>query len=130
MNHEQFLAFHKEMCDKMHEICRNKNHDYAGGQSNAFKNFTIVEQMGVTSTEQGFLTRMCDKMMRITNFVTSGTLKVKDEAIEDTLLDLANYSLLMIGYIKSKRSGISDQVNTDDAEGVPVKKHKYTMRKK
>lgn len=105
MNHIQFLKFHKEMTEKMHEISKAKNHDYSGGDSHAFRNFTVVEDLGICSTEQGFLTRMCDKFMRIANFCNSGVLKVQDEKIEDTLLDLANYSLLFAGYIRSKKDG-------------------------
>ncbi len=32
-----------------------------------------------------------------------GSLKVKDETIEDTMLDFANYCLLMAGYLRSKK---------------------------
>lgn len=103
MDHKTYINYHKQMCDKMVEITAAKNHDYAGGQNEAFANFTMVESLGITSTEQGFLTRMTDKITRIINFVNSGVLKVKDEKIEDTLLDLANYCILMAGYIKSKR---------------------------
>jgi len=103
MNHEEYLKFHKEACEKLVSITAAKNHDYAGGGNHAFKNFTMVEALGITSTEQGFLTRMTDKMTRIINFVNSGVLKVQDEKIEDTLFDLANYSILLAGYIRSKR---------------------------
>ena len=105
MNHETYLKFHREMCDKMVEITARKNHDYAGGGNHAFKNFTMVENLGITSTEQGFLTRITDKLTRIINFVNSGVLKVEDEKIEDTCLDAANYFILLAGYIKSKKDG-------------------------
>lgn len=103
MTHEEYIKYHREMCDKMVDITARKNHDYAGGTNHAFMNFTMVEQLTISSTEQGFLTRMTDKFTRIINFVNSGVLKVADEKIEDTLLDLANYCILMAGYIKSKK---------------------------
>ena len=46
---------------------------------------------------------MMDKMMRINSFVQKGVLEVKDESVDDTLSDLSNYSVLLAGYIKSKR---------------------------
>ena len=46
---------------------------------------------------------MMDKISRVNSFVLQGVTKVENEKIEDTLLDLANYALLLSGYIKSKR---------------------------
>ena len=63
----------------------------------------MVETMGFSTTEQGFCTRLTDKFMRIAGFVKNGTLQVKDESVEDTLLDAANYCLLFICYLRSKR---------------------------
>jgi len=105
MNREEYLKFHKECCEKMTSITTAKNKDYAGfdDSSNAFGNFTVVENCGIASAEQGFLTRMMDKISRINTFVKRGVLNVKDESVEDTLLDLANYAILMAGYIRDKR---------------------------
>lgn len=99
-----YLQFHQELCQKMIEITAKKNADYTSGseKDDAFANFRQVENMGTCSAEVGFLTRMTDKFSRINSFVKKGELQVKDEAVEDTLLDLANYCLLMLGYIKSK----------------------------
>jgi len=103
MDNAEYLKFHRAACDKMVEITKKKNHDYAGGSGDAFFNFTKVESMGIATTEQGFLTRMFDKFSRITTFVNKGILSVSDESVEDTLFDLANYCILMAGYIRSKR---------------------------
>ena len=100
---EQYLDYHKSQCEKMVAIAIAKNADYTGQNSDPFGNFSKVEIMGIASTEQGFLTRMMDKFCRITTFVQKGILLVKDESVEDTLIDLANYCILMSGYIKSKR---------------------------
>lgn len=100
---EQYLSFHKQCCDKMIEITRVKNADYTGAADSPFANFTRVETLGICSTEQGFLTRMTDKLCRITSFAQQGTLLVKDESVEDTLLDLANYCILMAGYLRQKK---------------------------
>ena len=102
MNQVQYLEFHRKQCDRMIKITEAKNRDYAGA-GNAFANFTGVEAFGFATTEQGFLTRMYDKFSRVSNFVKNGELMVKDESVEDTLLDLANYSILFMGYIQSKK---------------------------
>lgn len=103
MNRQEFLDYQKVCCNKMIEIAKAKNTDYAGAGDNAFANFTKVETLGIATTEAGFLTRMTDKLCRLVSFLNNGQLAVKDESVEDTLLDLANYCILMAAYIKSKR---------------------------
>lgn len=121
MNNKEFIEFHKECCDKMHGIVIKKNRDYSGSEGSAFKNFTNVEGLGIASTEQGFLTRMVDKISRVSILTKEDReAAVKDEAVEDTLLDLANYCILMLGYITSKKKKYSgtiymDQQNTISA---------------
>lgn len=101
MTKQEYMDFHAECCRKMIEVTKAKNADYTGTSDDPFANFSRVEIVGICSTLQGFLTRMFDKFSRITSFVQKGVLEVKDESVEDTLLDLANYSILMAGYIKS-----------------------------
>lgn len=104
MTKDEYFEFHKACCDKMTAITKAKNADYTGTAACPFNNFEGVELVGICSTEQGFLTRMYDKFKRLTSFTQRGILEVKDESVEDTLLDLANYCILMAGYIKSKKS--------------------------
>lgn len=80
---------------------RKKNHDYAG--DDFFKNFKMTESLGIVGTEQWFLVRMCDKLSRLATLIgEKREAKVSDESVEDTLLDLANYSWLLYAYIKAK----------------------------
>lgn len=102
MTKAEYKKYHAEMCEKMKQITEKKNHDYTGGSDDPFANFKYVESLGITSTEVGMLTRMTDKMSRINSFIKKGSYEVEDESITDTLLDLANYSILLAGYIKSK----------------------------
>lgn len=99
----ELTKYFDSVVGRMRKILVAKNHDYGGKSLDAFSNFTRVEALGIASAEQGFLTRMTDKMCRIANFIQQGVLKVDDEKIEDTLLDLANYAILMAAYIKSKK---------------------------
>lgn len=111
MNQEQYLKRFKELIDFMYETTKAKNHDYCGDTSRPFKNFEMVETMGFASTEQGFMTRIIDKVMRVAGFVKNGTLKVVDEKVTDTLIDCANYCLLMVCYLESKQ--VDNSRNTD-----------------
>lgn len=106
MKRAEYLEFHKQMCERMMVITAAKNADYTGGSDtdDAFANFRQVELQGVCSAEVGFLTRISDKMSRIHSFVKKGVLMVKDESIEDTLLDAANYLILMAGFIRDRKN--------------------------
>ena len=103
MTKDEYLAFFKETLDKMMATTIKKNHDYTGGSADPFFNFTRVEALGICGTEQGILTRMMDKMCRLTTFANKGVLLVKDESVEDTAQDLAVYSIMLMGYIRTKR---------------------------
>lgn len=100
MTKAEYLEFFQQQTSRMFEITKAKNADYAGDKD-PFANFTMVEQLGIATTEQGFLTRMTDKLSRLVNLLQPGrSAQVKDESIEDTLLDLANYSILLAAYLK------------------------------
>jgi hypothetical protein len=100
MNQQELIkAFGNEL-EQMYAIMQAKNHDYAG-DGDAFKNFKLVEFLGGATVEQGFVTRLSDKLSRIATLIHSEA-KVKDEKITDTLRDMANYSILMLCYLNSK----------------------------
>lgn len=75
----------KEITNEMYEIFLAKNTDYGSSVSDTYKDFGLVS----------FLVRMQDKMNRLKTLSKKEAL-VKDEKIEDTLLDLANYSILAL----------------------------------
>lgn len=113
MNQADYLKTFKSITDRMYETTRAKNSDYTGDEEDAFKNFRMVEELGVASTEQGFVTRMTDKLMRISTFVQRGILKVKDEKVEDTLIDLAVYCILMVCYLRDKKDDYSRPIEAE-----------------
>lgn len=120
MNQQEYLQEFKRLTETMYETTKAKNSDYTGGNNDAFKNFTMVEVLGVASTEQGFVTRMVDKIMRISGFVKNGALKVRDEKVEDTLMDLAVYCLLMICYLRDQKDLAGTNNNDTSYEGFNV----------
>lgn len=107
MTSKEYIEFHKNFCSRMVDITARKNADYAGSGADAFNNFrhigNMVQVQGVDMVAVGFLTRMSDKFSRIGSFIAKGELQVKDESVEDSLLDLANYSALFAGYLRDKK---------------------------
>jgi len=84
-----------------------KNHDYAGQTREVvdpFANFRVCEALGLCSAEVGVLVRLSDKLSRLATFATAGNLKVEDEAIQDTFLDVINYTVLLAGIVKDRES--------------------------
>lgn len=102
MTHAELIEFASMFYSKNVEIMKAKNTDYSGGNSDPFGNFKAVEMLGI-KPEVGFITRMMDKMMRISSFVIKGDLKVKDESVKDSLADLANYAVLLAAFLESKK---------------------------
>ncbi len=110
MTGAELIAAHAAILEKMANVCEAKNSDYAGtaGAQDAFANFRMIEKLsgGSISTESGMLTRMSDKFSRLMSLVASGNeQKVKDESVEDTLIDLANYAILLAIYRKDGKVG-------------------------
>ena len=101
MNRAQFMQFHEDFCERARAISRSKNEDYAGS-ADPFANFRRCEQLDLCSTEVGIMVRMSDKFQRIANYMNNGRLVVQDEKVEDTLLDLANYAIILAAYITAK----------------------------
>lgn len=75
---------HKEMCDLLHEIYKQKNAAYGDSFGDTFK------RLGVISA----VTRITDKYNRLVNLATHKDIHTGDESIIDTLIDLANYALM------------------------------------
>jgi hypothetical protein len=97
MNKKEYMKFHEACTEKMISITKKKNSDYTGNSQDPFKNF---RRRG----EYGFLVRMDDKLARLESFLEKGSFEVSDESFEDTCLDLANYSILLAGYVKAKKA--------------------------
>lgn len=85
---DDYLKRFKEICDKMLEVTTKKNNDY-GGHTDPFKNFARHGAFGV-------LVRLDDKYARLATVIKDGRkLQVSDETIYDTLIDIANYAIIL-----------------------------------
>lgn len=76
----------------MKKIMIVKNKDY-GMMDDPLANLRSVENVGIT-IDHGIVIRMMDKMSRLCSFYEKGYFAVKDETINDTLIDICNYAFL------------------------------------
>lgn len=86
------VAQFKGIVDKMINLYEIKNKDYG----NSFEQ--SCDDFGITAG----LVRMSDKFNRIKTLAKQDNL-VKDESIEDTLIDLANYSIMTLIWYKNNK---------------------------
>ena len=96
----KFIESIKNTYAKGVELIERKNHDYAG-VDNPFKNFESALVVGIP-VDQAILVRVLDKLSRVSNLLGKEA-EVKDEAIEDTLLDAINYLAVLKAYLEDKR---------------------------
>lgn len=76
-----------EITDDMLELYHRKNADYG----DAFKK--LFDKFGLDYT----VIRLTEKLSRLESLTQNkGERKVKDESIEDTLIDLANYAIMSV----------------------------------
>lgn len=80
------LCAHKDICKKLNDIYKAKNHDYGDSFGNTYKKLGIISAV----------TRLSDKMNRLMSLAVKHDAQVKDEKIEDTLLDMANYAIMTL----------------------------------
>ena len=103
MTRDELLIYHAEICNQARELMNLKNRDYAGDHGKEpFANFTRVEAMGICTTEQGFMTRITDKMSRLSSFIDCGKMHVENESFNDTIVDVINYMVLLSAFLEDK----------------------------
>lgn len=85
------IDLHKAICEEMHTLYKRKNNDYGDSVSDTFAKFGL----------DAFLVRMYDKLNRVYSLTHGKQIKISDERIEDTLLDLANYAVISLVELKN-----------------------------
>lgn len=83
---EPKVARHCAICKKLNQVYKAKNHDYGDSFGDTYKKLGIISAV----------TRLSDKMNRLMSLAVSHDAQVKDEKIEDTLLDMANYAIMTL----------------------------------
>jgi hypothetical protein len=77
-----------------------KDNDYSCGDS--LGNFSEATRIGVPAWKGAFV-RLQDKYTRACNLISGRESQVKDESLEDTLMDLANYSAIVLCLLRRER---------------------------
>lgn len=81
------LDIYKYIINNLEETYKAKNNDYGNSVADTYKKFGDLS----------FLVRITDKYNRLLTLCNpNNEQKVKDEKIDDTILDLANYCLLWL----------------------------------
>ncbi|WP_251861760.1 DUF1599 domain-containing protein [Clostridium sp. Marseille-Q2269] len=75
---------HKQICENLNKLYKDKNHDYGDSFGETYKKLGIISAV----------TRITDKVNRLQSLCTKDALV--DESIKDTLMDLANYSIMTL----------------------------------
>lgn len=88
-------ALHTEILDNMHKIYVSKNTDYGNSAYKTFKEFGVMS----------YVIRLTDKLNRLKSLTALGSTRmVTDESLMDTLMDMANYSVMAMMDIISERN--------------------------
>ena len=81
---------HESLCNLIHETYVKKNADYGDSFGESIKDFGYIAG----------LVRISDKWNRIKNLLSGSEAQVNDESVKDTLLDMANYCIMLYMEIK------------------------------
>lgn len=88
---KEYLDSFEKITGEMLALTTKKNADYAN-ENDAFANFRTFGELGI-------LVRMSDKFARLkTALYDRKDMSVSDETVEDTILDLATYAILLLSY--------------------------------
>lgn len=79
------VEIHHDICERLNDLYNRKNHDYGDSFGKSYAEY------GMTMA----CIRLEDKLNRLKS-LTKKTQMVSDESIEDTLMDLANYSIMTL----------------------------------
>jgi len=91
-----------DLLDQMKALHASKSRDY-GSENDPLANIRNGAAFVGIESWQGAMVRLSDKVTRLATFNRTGSLHF--EGVEDTLLDLASYSLLALLLYREKRDG-------------------------
>lgn len=100
MTREQKVARHLEIAKALNQLYDSKGHDYGDSFGETY------QKLGIISA----LTRISDKYNRLISLATKPEeeRKVKDESIQDTLLDMANYCIMTVIEMETEKKYLTN----------------------
>ena len=106
MNDAEFMSFQEDIYKQCLNISRNKGSDYATTED-PFSNFKMAAAMIDRPVWEGMLTRMSGKLQRVAILLKKREMNVgpaiKDESIQDTLLDSIVYTAILITWLYAEK---------------------------
>jgi hypothetical protein len=99
---EVYYKFVEQTFADLLQLIKRKNADYTAGADDAFANFRRAEP--VVPMLEATWVRWGDKIQRVDAFFRNGKLEVTDEGLEDALLDVIGYSMIMLGELKELKN--------------------------
>lgn len=93
MTINDLVIYHEATCQKARDLMYMKNADYSEGDDR-FRNFRGSEAFGIDPMI-GVCLRMQDKLNRIVTFARAGKLTSHRESVDDSVLDLVNYAVIL-----------------------------------
>ena len=95
MTREQKVSRHLEIAKALNQLYDSKGSDYGDSFGETYRKLGIISA----------LTRISDKYNRLISLATKPEeeRKVKDESIQDTLLDLSNYCIMTVIEIEAEK---------------------------
>lgn len=101
MTREEFLLNLQESYQTCIDIVKKKNQDYSK-DIDPFSNFRAISTMLGRPSEEVIMMFIVNKISRATNLLHRENA-VKDEGIEDTILDCINYLAILRAYLHSEK---------------------------
>jgi hypothetical protein len=92
MNKTQQAAQLKAFHEKMEKVICSKREDYAN--EDVLSNFKLVSQISGVEVEKVMMVFLATKIVRLGELFKKGTAP-KNESVDDSIIDLANYSALL-----------------------------------
>lgn len=96
MRNQELKENIEKIYQEMVNLLVSKGADYSG-EVDTFKNFRLSSQLLDMPVEKVILTRLLDKISRVSNLLNSG-VDPNNESLEDSFRDLLGYSTLLVLY--------------------------------
>lgn len=106
MTGEKMVKQFKHLAMQKISLIERKNNDYAKS-TDAFSNFKYCASMAGITVEQVFMVFLAVKYARLQELLSGK--EAQNESLQDTLLDLSNYSDLLNIYMESKNENTETQ---------------------
>lgn len=87
------IELHKQICGNMHNTYKAKNADYGDSFAKVMQEYP-----------EAICIHLMEKLERLKTLYKGNEQQVKDESIDDTLLDIANYAVMELLERKNERT--------------------------